>query len=561
MLKTHGSQPIGLYILLLSLSVFGCGGGGGSNGSTQSPATPPVTTGATLSGTAATGQPIQGTVYIRGAQGMEINTLIDAGGFFKAVVDGLSPPFMLRAIPSNGGATQYSYAATANQTVNITPLTSLVLLLASNNQALSQLYANWPGSQGVVTASGLSQAQSQVNQTFQSQYTAAGINNPLFYNVFSTVFQANAQGIDAVLDVLQLFFDPAAGTVTYRNGSGNRQPFNLTNPVNRTHILGPKNVFGLPASGRVDLSEYHADLVFKLILLVHSGSIYYTNTPVDATSFDETIDNGVLVNQNVQSGDRITCYDDTLTGIIPRGSRKVFWDQTGGAVNQFQSRYILNDCSSSAVNQRRGTFDIPEPFFTGEYAVRGVVDGATMRATVTAKNLRVENHDGTHHFSFDGTLRSTFTLGAVSVETATIDPSGLRIRDEDNTFPDEGLYIENITINQARMVKVGGKVTELFMVITSDNNNQSRYQMQVDLLPPKPSDGPNDWGFTIRQSPNRPPGVTVDLRSIVTVELTSLNGMLPGSDAIVSVDENGDGFVDTSGLLERVSTTIREAWD
>jgi hypothetical protein len=53
---------------------------------------------------------------------MEINTAIDAFGAFSAVVDGLTPPFMLRAIPSNGSSTQYSYAVSANQTVNITPL-------------------------------------------------------------------------------------------------------------------------------------------------------------------------------------------------------------------------------------------------------------------------------------------------------------------------------------------------------------------------------------------------------------------------------------------------------
>ncbi|MEE9422121.1 MAG: hypothetical protein V3V50_03090 [Gammaproteobacteria bacterium] len=551
-MKTQRSQQICIYLLLLSLTLLGCGGGsGGGNNTTQSPTPPPAGAGATLSGTAATGQPIQGSVFILDALGMEINTAIDAFGAFNAVVDGLTPPFLLRAIPNNGSSTQFSYAASANQTVNITPLTSLVLFLTNNNQALSQLYANWPTSQGVVTAAGLSQAQTLVNQTFQLQYTAAGISNPLLFNVFSTVFLANAQGIDAVLDLLNLLFDSAAGTVTYQNGSGNRQLFNLTNPVNTAHILGPKNVFDLPfVGGRVDLSEYHADLVYKLIHFLRERTFGVGSGPgfgissgiVFPTSFAEVV-NGQDVNQLIQSGDNIPCFD--ANG--PAGRQTVSFSNTDPALqppNIYSVNYVLSGCDYvglSGINR-----------YSGDYSISGSIDGSGSQVTLTSNNLSVSREDGAHKLIFDGEYKRRIQ-SIPGLETISIDPSGFRVRDEDNTFDSEGLYVENVLIEKADIVFEQDIAKTLFMLISSDNNNQSSYRMQVELLVPPPV---GSWGFTIRPAALQPPlqGGEV-LTSIVTVEIAQRDATSRGVvRATVSVDTNGDGVV-ADDLIERMTDT------
>jgi len=63
----------GLVGLLLGaiLIISGCGGGGGGSNSSEgtTPVTPPVTPLTTLSGTAAAGAPIQGTVNLRDSAG------------------------------------------------------------------------------------------------------------------------------------------------------------------------------------------------------------------------------------------------------------------------------------------------------------------------------------------------------------------------------------------------------------------------------------------------------------------------------------------------------------
>ena len=106
--------------LISALSLTGCGGGGSSTTTGGGISTP------TLSGIAAAGAPIIGTVTAKGALGNTISTLIEANGNYDVDVTGLTAPYRLRAVGTVGGR-QYklhSYAeeATAGATVTSHPL-------------------------------------------------------------------------------------------------------------------------------------------------------------------------------------------------------------------------------------------------------------------------------------------------------------------------------------------------------------------------------------------------------------------------------------------------------
>jgi hypothetical protein len=111
------------------LSLYGCGGG--SSGSTASSSTSPAST--VLPGTAAIGAPIAGTVIA-----IDVNGIISppattsALGAFIVDVSGMTAPFLLNIVGTAGGSqvTLSSIATAAGQTVNITPLTDLIVSTA-----------------------------------------------------------------------------------------------------------------------------------------------------------------------------------------------------------------------------------------------------------------------------------------------------------------------------------------------------------------------------------------------------------------------------------------------
>lgn len=108
-------------VLLFALT--GCSGGdGASSGGTS-----------TVSGVAATGAPIVGTVTLKDKSGAirgPVST--DSNGNFSIDVSGLSAPFILKAEWGLAPDTLFSVATTSGM-ANITPITHLALQLAANS--------------------------------------------------------------------------------------------------------------------------------------------------------------------------------------------------------------------------------------------------------------------------------------------------------------------------------------------------------------------------------------------------------------------------------------------
>jgi hypothetical protein len=122
---------------IAAVALVACGGGGGSAPSSST----------TLSGVAAGGAPLVGTVYIKDSKGVEKSTTIDltANGAYTFDVAGLTPPFVLKAIGTVGN-TQVTYcsvatAADVGGNINITPFTDLIVANIASQVAVN-FYGN-----------------------------------------------------------------------------------------------------------------------------------------------------------------------------------------------------------------------------------------------------------------------------------------------------------------------------------------------------------------------------------------------------------------------------------
>ncbi|RLL51570.1 HYR domain-containing protein [Mariprofundus sp. EBB-1] len=209
-----------MIVLMLVAGLMACGGGGGGG----------ATAGGGLSGTAATGKPIAGLVFVKDANGVVQQIGTQVNGSFTLNATGLTPPLLLKVVPTNGSAPLYSYASSVTQTINITPLTSLALFLGNNKADLGALYATWNGTG--ITAAAIASAQKTVNANFANQLRAAGVN-PASYDFMTTPFTANSTGVDGFLDTLRLTINQQAGTFTT---SINAAPLSFNKRINTAGI-------------------------------------------------------------------------------------------------------------------------------------------------------------------------------------------------------------------------------------------------------------------------------------------------------------------------------------
>ncbi|MCB1705207.1 MAG: carboxypeptidase regulatory-like domain-containing protein [Halioglobus sp.] len=190
-------RPLGLTLTLgLSFLLGACSGGSSSsNGSgvVNEVVTPtPTPTTQTLEGTAAVGAAIvDGIVTARCANGNSFTEEVktDADGSWSGTIDSAALPCALQVSGGTPAVTLHSYAA-APGTVNITPLTDLVLALATL-QTPQDWFNGFSGdSVDIGTASG----------TLLDKFAGNGFDIPSTGNPFTTPFTTNGTGWDGLLD-------------------------------------------------------------------------------------------------------------------------------------------------------------------------------------------------------------------------------------------------------------------------------------------------------------------------------------------------------------------------
>lgn len=231
------------WFLLAALNVLLVTGCGGSGGTATGGSGGGGTAAATVTGVAAAGAPLVGTVYLKDSSSpsKEVSATIAADGSFSLDVSGLTKPYLLKAVGTAGGTSYTLYSLVTDAGVaNINPLSHLAILHATAGADLGNIYnALTPtGLQSIAAqlATALSDVQTLLQPLF-AEFAVAGVN-PI-----TTPFAADHTGLDGLLDHVRL--ETSGTTLTIRNSATNAVIFTAqTNSI----LSGTVTVGNIPAA-------------------------------------------------------------------------------------------------------------------------------------------------------------------------------------------------------------------------------------------------------------------------------------------------------------------------
>lgn len=195
-------QQKSLLAVLIAAGVIGlaaCGGGGSGTGSATQ-----------ISGTAASGAPFAGaTITLTDANGTTRSATAGADGSFTIDASGLTAPFVLKASGTVGGAVSTYVAVLADgvaagttKTLNVTPLTTAVAaLLSDNNDPLDM--TDLAKLKAKATPAEIKKAVDALKTVLANVIAAAGADVTAF-DPMTTSFKADRSGLDSVLDAVKV---------------------------------------------------------------------------------------------------------------------------------------------------------------------------------------------------------------------------------------------------------------------------------------------------------------------------------------------------------------------
>jgi sugar lactone lactonase YvrE len=223
------SRILGLFgISVIMMLLVSCSGS--SSGTINPPAQ-------TVSGVAAAGTPLNGTVYLKetASTASERSAAVASDGSFSFDVSGLSAPFLLKAVGTANGKsyTLYSFAS-GTGVANINPLSHLAVAEANGSDDLATLYANPTSAAMLAIKSSLTPLIAKIQTVLQGSLTPFGASTSNFIN---DPFVANHQGLDLFFDLYAISVNNGGVTVTdkARNNSVNTNLSDfLTNTISFT---------------------------------------------------------------------------------------------------------------------------------------------------------------------------------------------------------------------------------------------------------------------------------------------------------------------------------------
>ena len=225
-----------------AFGLTGCGGGGSNNASGTNPANNAGTTAQTVSGVAATGSPLSGTVYLKDSSSpvKEISTPINADGSYSLDVTGLTTPFLLKAVGTANGQSYTLYSlAGAPGVANINPLSNLAIVQANNGADPTAIYANLTAAQVQAIRTGLVTAIPQIQALLQKILTPYGVATT---NFISDGYTANHVGLDLLFDMVAITANSGSLVITNKVSGANI----LTTTVNGTTLSGTVVTSNIP---------------------------------------------------------------------------------------------------------------------------------------------------------------------------------------------------------------------------------------------------------------------------------------------------------------------------
>ena len=202
----------------LAALLSACGGGG-------------TTTPTTVSGVAAAGAPIIGSVTIKDSTtptALTKKVTIAADGKYTVDVSDLKAPYMVRADGYVSGNEYHLYhlysaatSADVGGTINITPLTDLIVANIANTVAAD--YFN-SGKFSTLTAAQLTTQSDALRAKLLPVLQAVGVSSSI--DLLRASFNTDHTGLDAALDVLRVETNATTGVATAT----------ITNIINNTQI-------------------------------------------------------------------------------------------------------------------------------------------------------------------------------------------------------------------------------------------------------------------------------------------------------------------------------------
>ncbi|WP_157826686.1 immunoglobulin-like domain-containing protein [Colwellia sp. 12G3] len=192
---TVNEAVVGEYVLTYSSEDMA----GNDSTSTRTVTVTPVT----ISGTAAGGAAIVGTVVVKGSLGVVKSSVIEADGSYEVDVTGLTAPYRLRAEGTVGGKSyklhSYTEEASVGGTVNITPFTDLIIANTAHQLAESFFDSNIDTT---LSADELDAQEDALQVKLQNVFDALGLDTAI--NLLNSSFSADHSGVDAALDLINI---------------------------------------------------------------------------------------------------------------------------------------------------------------------------------------------------------------------------------------------------------------------------------------------------------------------------------------------------------------------
>ena len=126
-----------ILAIVLPAVLFGCGGGGTTTTANNS-------TAKTVTGVAATGAVIAGTIYLKDSSvpSVQMSTVIGPDGSYSFDVTNLTAPFMLKAVGTANGQNYTLYSLAGGVGIaNVNPVTHLAVTRAYGGSDPASIYA------------------------------------------------------------------------------------------------------------------------------------------------------------------------------------------------------------------------------------------------------------------------------------------------------------------------------------------------------------------------------------------------------------------------------------
>jgi alpha-tubulin suppressor-like RCC1 family protein len=193
--------------------------------------------GTTITGVAASGVPVVGTVYVKDSLGNTTSAPIGSGGEYTLDVTGMQAPFIIKVVgTANGKPVQLYSAANLGQTVaNVNDYTSLALAIAVEGAALDTVFTN-PASFATDIQDNIENAADAVLDIFAdliSQYEPG-------FDPFAGDYEADGTGMDGILDNIKIVLTGTSFKITDTEGTEIVPPTSVTtptaNPISSTYI-------------------------------------------------------------------------------------------------------------------------------------------------------------------------------------------------------------------------------------------------------------------------------------------------------------------------------------